>query len=390
MVSKIKNNSLTLGIKGWIHIDYRVYDQRRKERHHMKKHIVFLLFIMLLAVPVHVFAGVVEPDEDGYDRGNIQSELYDHHYVKLQAGKTYYLSSYLRLDSYYTIDATGAKIVVSGAATKNSRYTKDYASMTNIRIKGGTWVSDKATGNSGTTFSFAHCRNIVLENMDIRTTNAESHAIELVACQGVTIRNCKVIAQGTGKKKSVEEMIQIDLAAPATAPFLASEYQNGLACKNITITGCTVIGNRGICANFANRNKKFLNKYHQNIVITNNHITGNTAEALALFNTINAKVTGNTIITKSKRLKDSYSIGCHLAMFGKAKKVFKKGKITVNNNTIKGGKAGFQIASHTKTKYGKVIVKNNKIYCKKGKKNALKVYSAKKKTVKKNKLKKWK
>ncbi len=356
----------------------------------MKKHILLFLIILLLTTPVYALADETVPTDWGSNQIDIQYELSQKHYVKLQAGKTYYLHSYLRLDSNYTLDATGATIIVSGGATRNSRYTTDYSSMSNIRIKGGTWLSSNSQGNSGTAFSFAHCSNIVLENMDIRTSNAEGHAIELVGCRGVTIRNCKVFAQGSGKNKSVEEMIQIDLAAPATAPFLSSVYQNGLACKNITITGCTVSGNRGICANYANADKKFRNSYHDNIVITNNYIIGNKAEGLALFNTNNAKVTGNTIISNSKRLKESYSVGCHLAMFGKAKKAFKKGTITIRNNTIKGGKAGFQIASHTKTKYGKVVIKNNKLYCKKGKKNALKVYSGIKRKVKKNKLRKWK
>ena len=305
---------------------------------------------------------------------------------------------YISLNSNNSINATGAKIIVAKGAVRNDpdNYKTDYSSMSNVRIKGGSWVSPNKSGNSGTTFSFAHCRNITLENMDIRTTHADGHAIELVGCDGVNIRKCTILAQGTGKATSVEEMVQIDLATPLTAPFLEAKFQNGLPCKNITVSDCTITGSRGLGANFAGREPKFINKYRSNIKVLNNKLTGKTSEALALFNTINATVKNNTIITNSKRTGDSHSIGCHVALFGTIPG-FSKGKITVEKNTIKGGRQAFQLCSHTKSQYGTLQIKNNKLYCKKGKANALKVTvnakkkkSAKKVINKKNTLKKWK
>lgn len=363
----------------------------------MKKWISILIFCCLFFT-VNVRAGVIYPSEDLLDVRYINAELKETGYVKLAAGKTYYLVHYIALNSNQTIDATGATIIVDKGAARNDpiNYRTGYDSMSNVTIKGGTWISNKIDGNPGTAFSLAHCQNITLEGMDIRTTNAESHAIEIVGCKNITIKNCRVTAQGKGSSKSAEEMIQIDLSAPNSAPFLKSEYWNGLTCQNITVDSCTVTGNRAVCANFPGNDKQYLHKMHKNIVIKNCRLTGNTAEALALFNSANLVVKNNTIITKSKRTKESYSTGCHIAAFGTIPKL-SKSRIEVKNNTIKGGKYGFQLSSHSKSRYGKLIITNNKIYCKKGKKNGLAITMnhKRKKSVKvikesNNKIRKWK
>ena len=65
-------------------------------------------------------------------------------------------------------------------------------------------------------------------------------------------------------------------------------------------------------------------------------------------------------------------------------------------NTIKGGRQGFQMCSHTKSRYGKLTIKNNRCYSKKGRANALKITvnaSGKRSAIrlvkKGNKLRKW-
>jgi len=335
---------------------------------------ILMAVSLLLSMNEVVKAGIVPPSNKrtNKDVRNIDDEQDETGYVRLQEGETYYLSHFIPLMSNSTIDARGATIIVNKGAVRNdtSNYKTGYNSMSNIKIIGGKWISAHEDGCSGTTFSFAHCQNITLEKMDIRTTNAQGHAIELVACKNVTIKDCKVIAQGKSKKKSVEEMIQIDLAAPHTAPFLKSKYQNGLACKNIKVIGCTITGSRGLCANYAKEDKKYRKKYHDKILVKNCTITGRTSEALALFNAINVEVKNNKIITKSKRTGSPYSIGCHVALFGKISK-FSKGKIRIYDNVIKGGRQGFQICSHSKSRYGSLIIKNNKLYSKKGKSRAL-------------------
>ena len=331
-----------------------------------------MLLLILLFCPLHVRAGLVKPTGYKRDVQLINKELRETGYVRLVKGGKYYIPYPIKLNSNQTIDATGATLVVSKSAARNdpANYRKDYESMSNIVIRGGTWISDKKKGNKGTTFSLAHCRNIRMEGMSIRTTNAEGHAIELVGCKDVTIKNCSVFAQGKGKAKSVEEMIQIDLAAPHTAPFLPSRYRNGLACSNITIDGCVVTGNRGICANYAKKDKKYRNKCHDRITVKNCIVTGNKSEALALFNAGNVNVINNTIVTRSSRTGTAYSIGCHLAVFGTISNLTASRNV-VTGNTIKGGRQGFQLCSHSKSRYGSLVINNNRIYCKKGIGNAL-------------------
>ena len=358
-----------------------------------------LVLVSALFMGSMAFAGVVLPVSEAVasnyrsDRQAIQAELDWAGSVTLQEGKTYHLDAALRVRSNYSIDATGATIVLEKAAVRNntSDFKTGYNSLSNVTVKGGKWIPANSNGTTGTTFSFAHSSNIQLLNLDIECTNQEYHAIELVGCKNVLIQGCTIIAQGTGKAKSVEEMVQIDLATPLTAPFLGSAFQNGLACDNIRVIGNTITGNRAVCCNYAARENKFKKYYHKNIVIKNNVLTGNKAEALALFNTLNATVSNNTIITKSSRVKEAYSIGLHVSVFGKIKAFKKKGNITVTNNIIKGGRQAFFISSHAKnTSFKKLTIKNNRLYCKKGKKMALGVSSVKKVKKSKNKTYKWK
>lgn len=333
----------------------------------MKRFLLLAIAVCAFFLPVSTRAGEVAPAGKGKDIKRINEELKKTGYVRLQEGKVYYLTSYIRLNTNNRIDASGATIIVSKHATRNdpSNYRKDYSSMKNIRITGGTWLSNKAKGNSGTTFSFAHCQDIVLENMMIKTTNAEGHAIELVGCKNVRIEGCRIEAQGKGKSKSVEEMVQIDLAAPKTAPFLSRKFQNGLTCRNITVKDCVIRGNRALTCNFAKVDKKFRNRYHSNITVTGCTLTGTKSEAFALFNTDTAIIKNNTMISNSSRTKESYSVGCHVSVFGKAP-AFSKGSILIEGNTIKGGRQGFFLSSHTSERYGKVILKDNSFYAKNG------------------------
>ena len=376
----------------------------------MKKYFLlnYVIFIIIIGLPglfaaffsLQVKAGTVAPSGtiSNADVNAIDDELDQTGYVRLKSGEKYYLSHFIPVNSNSTIDARGATIIIKRGAVRNDpkNYRTGYNSMSGVTIMGGTWLSANKDGCTGTTFSFAHANNITLKDMNIRSTNAEGHAIELVACRNINIRNCSVIAQGNGNKNSAEEMIQVDLASPHNAPFLKKEFQNGLACQNITISGCTVTGSRAVGVSFSKKDSKFLKNYHKNITVKNCRLTGNTAEGLALFNAINVTVKNNRIISNSSRTKSAYSSGCHVTLFGKIP-AFAKGKISIRNNVIKGGRTGFQICSHSKVRYGTLIIKKNKLYSKKGKKRALVVElnpkgkaSVKKIKASRNKKRKWK
>lgn len=389
---------------------YRSYSSLIDKETAMRKHFLLHNIICILVIALsplfaaffsmQVRAGTVLPSGtiSNADVNAIDDELDQTGYVRLRSGSRYYLSHFIPVNSNSTIDARGATIIVRKGAVRNDpmNYRTGYDSMSKVTIIGGTWLSADKNGCTGTTFSFAHASNITLKDMNIRSTNAEGHAIELVACKNISIRNCTVIAQGKGRRTSVEEMIQVDLASPHNAPFLEEKYQNGLACQNVTISGCRVTGNRAIGVSFSKKDKQYLKKYHTNITVKNCRLTGNTAEGLALFNAINVTVKNNRIISKSSRTNTAYSSGCHVTLFGKIP-AFASGKISIRNNVIKGGRTGFQICSHSKVRYGTLIIKKNKLYSKKGKKRALVIElnpkgkaSAKKIKDSRNKKRKWK
>ena len=70
----------------------------------------------------------------------------------------------------------------------------------------------------------------------------------------------------------------------------------GQTCSNITIKDCEISGGRGVCANYASKENKYLGKFHDKIIIENCKITGETAEGVALFNTLNSTVKNNIIL----------------------------------------------------------------------------------------------
>lgn len=67
---------------------------------------------------------------------------------------------------------------------------------------------------------------------------------------------------------------------------------------------------------------------------------------------------------------DAYSVGLHIAMFGKAPAAMKKAVVQVKNNVVKGGRQGLLVYSHASTKFGKVVAQKNKFYAKNGKEEA--------------------
>ncbi len=271
-----------------------------------------------------------------------------------------------------------------------------YEPVKNLKIVGGKW---RVKGNASNTrptsyFRFMHSKKIKLEKVNIET-NFRSHGIELLACKNVTINKCKVLAVGKTVHNGLDEAIQIDIASRGTTRNIPDRYLNGQTCANITIKNCTVRGGRGICANHTKTEYyKWVKKHHKNIKLINNKITSLTAEAVVLHNTAGIKVDKNKIICKARRTSSAYSVGLNIASFGKSKAVSGK-SISITNNTIKGGRQAIQAVTYNPRKsgvygshkLGKVTIKNNKLYCKKGKSNCILTKNCKK--VKKSKNKKY-
>jgi hypothetical protein len=255
----------------------------------------------------------------------------------------------------------------------------------NIKIIGGTWKSNYKKS----LFQFVHGQNISFANANI-TCGMVGHAIELIACKNVSIKNCKVIGVGKCPKKCVEEQIQIDLATPKTAPTIPDKMQTGATCSNVVVENCKVSGARGVCANHDNKEKKFKARFHHNITVKNCVITGVRSEALSLFNSLNIKVLNNKVKSMKKSKTSSYSVGCHVHLFGKIKGKAGNRSVTIKNNTVYGGRQAIYITSHSSSKYGKATVRGNKAYCRAGKKKAIMVSNVRKKSIGNNKKYKWK
>lgn len=360
----------------------------------------FMLTVMLFCfLPVvNVKAETVVPasgDKTGKtDYKNIMNALEEDGNIVLETDSTYYIKATLWVESNQSITATGATIISKSGAFRNRPTKTNYKSIQNFTVDGGTWKNIEKDGYKKSFIQFSHSSNITIKNAEVYC-NYAGHAIELVACKNVLVDNCVLKAVGKCTSTCVEEQLQIDIATPKTAPTVGNygkKFVKGQTCQNITVTNCTITGARGICANFASKEKQYQKKFHKNVVLKNNTITGVSSEAVALFNVMKATVENNKIICNSKRTGTAYSVGLHIAMFGKAPSSMSKAVYKVNNNTIKGGRQGFYVYSHSSSKFGTVIAKKNKCYAKASKEKAILVdaKSVQKVQLSKNKKYKWK
>ncbi|MBQ9983305.1 MAG: right-handed parallel beta-helix repeat-containing protein [Lachnospiraceae bacterium] len=358
--------------------------------------VAFMIVFCLVPAKISNAAVVIPASGDTTgktDYKNMMDGLETDGHIILEEGATYYTRTTLWVESNQSITATGATILCKTGAFRNKPTKVNYKSIQNFTVDGGFWKNQNSNTYKKTLIQLSHGSNITLKNMKVYC-NYAGHAVELIACKNVTVDNC--ILKGVGKcsSTSAEEQLQIDIAAPKSAPTLANygkKYVKGQICQNITVTNCTITGARGVSANCA-KEAPYNKKFHKNIVLQNNTITGMSSEAVILFNVMGATVENNTIISKSERTTTAYSVGLHIAMFGTAPTDMKNAVYTVNNNTIKGGRQGFYVYSHSSSKFGKVIAKKNKCYAKAGKEKAiwLDKNSVRKSVLSKNKMYKWK
>lgn len=301
--------------------------------------------------------------------------------VVIPKGSTVKLNGVLKPGNNTTIIAKGATVI--GKKNSNVIFAAPDKKLKNLSIIGGTWRSVDKEGRTGSLFAFSFVKNLVMDGVDCNA-NYRGHAIEIIACRNVTIKNCTVAAIGSNPAKCLEEQIQIDLATKKTAPKIAefgSKYAKGQTCKNVYILNNTVTGARAVGVNWTDsENGKWRDKFHKNVVIKGNTLTGTTSEALAYFNTIGGEISDNTIVTNATRTdgNSSYTIGIHVAIFGNAPKSMASSKLTISGNTVYGNRNGIHFkayfnGSETKclSKLGYVTVSGNTIYCKKGTKKAI-------------------
>ncbi len=301
--------------------------------------------------------------------------------IVIPKGSTVKLGGVLKPGNNTTIIATGAKVI--GKKKSNVIFAAPNKKLKNLSIIGGTWRSVDKNGRTGSLFAFSYVTNLVMDGVDCNA-NYKGHAIEIIACKNVTIKNCTVAAIGSNPSKCLEEQIQIDLATKKTAPKIAEfgkKYVKGQTCENVYILNNTVTGARAVGVNWTDSEKgKWRNKFHKNVVIKGNTLTGTTSEALAYFNTVGGEISGNTIITNATRTdgNSSYTIGIHVAIMGIAPESMADSTLTISNNTGYGNRNGIHFKAYfnsneTKclSQLGYVTVTGNTVYCKKGKKKAI-------------------
>lgn len=301
--------------------------------------------------------------------------------IVIPKGSTVKLNGVLRPGNNTTIIATGAKVI--GKKNSNVIFAAPNKKIKNLSIIGGIWRSIDKNGRTGSLFAFSYVTNLTMDGVDCNA-NYKGHAIEIIACNNVTIKNCKVAAIGSNPAKCLEEQIQIDLATKKTAPKIAeygSKYVKGQTCKNVYILNNTVTGARAVGVNWTDSGGgKWRGKFHRNIVVKGNTLTGTTSEALAYFNTVGGEISNNTIITNATRTDNnsSYTIGIHVAIMGIAPRSMANSTLTISNNTVYGNRNGIHFKgyfnsneSQCLSQLGNVEVTGNTVYCKKGKKNAI-------------------
>lgn len=288
--------------------------------------------------------------------------------IVIPSGSTVKLTNVVYLGSNTTIIADGATIVMTSkdkGILSNKPDAVNYRSLVNVKIRGGTWkITDKKEACS--VMAFSHGSNLTIDNVTI-LSNYQSHAIELIAMKNTTVKNSTLKVRGKKSKNSVEDAIQIDVAAPKTAPVVAQygkKYVKGQTCKNIKVLNNTIEGSRGVCANYSPADgAEYKNKFHENITIKGNTIIGYSAEGCTLYNTLNAVVKNNVIITNSTRRNESYSVGLNITIQGKAPaKKLNKSKVTVSGNTVYGYRQGIQVVTRSSSRYKTAVLKNNKAY----------------------------
>ena len=315
---------------------------------------------------------------------------------------TYRINKGITVGSNKTLSAVGTKIVQTDPRRQliNNACTKtNYNSVKNVSIIGGTWyiTDNKKMLRDTSTIRFNHGQNIKLKDCTIYT-NYRSHGVELIACKNVKMLDCKVISEGKPAKNSIEEAVQIDIATAKTAPTCADKsgkFVSGQTCRDITLDGCTITGCRGVCCNRTDSESgKYLSKMHRNIKILNCSLKGVTAEGLVLHNTQGFTVKNNVIISNSTDRKTLHSCGISAVLFGSFPDYEKYGNV-ISGNFIKGNRFALSMTVKTAKKsknasYGTTIIKDNKLYCKRGKKYAMSLSGIPKMNKHGNKCYKWK
>lgn len=217
--------------------------------------------------------------------------------IILGAGKTYFVTDYLIVESNTIIDLNGGKIKTN---YRHLFYNFDptgvyllYSAFGNICIKNG-YIE-------GGSISAVHGKNILIEN--VTWYNCENdHIIEICACDNFIVSNNTL--NGTKSTyQSSTEYINIDPCFRANFPWFTdadNRSYDGTINKNILVEGCTFLPGEG---NYSRAPRAFGchstgdvdHNYHKNIILRDNKVYYMTDSGFNLADMDGVLVTGNYI-----------------------------------------------------------------------------------------------
>lgn len=246
--------------------------------------------------------------------------------VTLPAG-TYLAEDFIVLKSNITLRLDDEATIVNGINFSSGPcvvfltgpYTRGQGRQTwegveNVTVTGGTIDMNGRLNAAGTAaknlplvsssnaFALGYSSNIRIENMTF-LNNYRGHAIQICACDGVTIINCTFEGQSlpssmSDELKNSKELIQIEASSVNSFPYAAND--TGEPAQNITIENCyfgasnacgepsVAIGNHNLvattqkCNNIVVRNNSFDNmsyagvrfRGYEDVTIQGNTFTG--------------------------------------------------------------------------------------------------------------------
>lgn len=212
------------------------------------------------------------------DSAAIQSAVNQKGLILFAAGKTYKVTSTIRVPKDTVIDLNGATILSTNKHIFYNFLEGDsyggYNGNGNISIINGTII--------GGCISFIHGYQIALRNLNFRNT-LNDHCIEICACDGYEIQNCSFIGMNYISGATLE-YINIDTNATYTAfphnptsRYDAAFYDSSVN-QNISIRDCVFALGSGTYAYGFNaigvHSRGTAGTYNKNVFMTGNRIAG--------------------------------------------------------------------------------------------------------------------
>ena len=217
------------------------------------------------------------------DTSAIQSAVNNKGLLVFETGKTYRVTSTIRIPKNVVIDLNGSTIVSEykhlffNFLSTDTSFT-GYNGNGNITIKNGTIV--------GGAISFAHGENIVIDNVQFKNS-INDHFLEIAGCKAYSIRNCSFVGM-ENLNTSVLEYINIDPCVYGNFPWVSngSAFYDNTVNDGIYIRNCKFSLGSGTYAYGYNavgvHSTGGVSAKHTNINIVGNDIKGFTGCGLRI------------------------------------------------------------------------------------------------------------